>query len=201
MDVKVKGSIVKLGDELYLVSEGNLEAGVQRVVVTTLALDSDNKIVFHINKSKYPFYKDRYTYITRSEKKAQKVYQIWLNRQKRRNERYNQEQLCYKENQYKLDDVSKSYIGKTVMVRFRRKNQDTTYEKAVIHSLTPTYKKGEYLFCTSPSTNQYLTTREGKNWYFWTELDELKQKKADIEKRIEDLEKENRKWNFLMDSY
>ena len=190
MDTKVKGSNVKLGEVLHLVSESNLSAGVQRVVVTTLALDRDDKIVFHINNDKYPFYKDRYTYITRSEKKAQKVYQIWLNRQKRRNERYEKNQSLYKENQSKLEEVSKQYVGKTVMVRFRRINQDVKYEKGVIHSLIPTYKKGEYLFCTSPSTNQYLTTREGKNWYFWTELDELKQKKADIEKRIEDLEKE-----------
>ena len=190
MDTKVKGSNVKLGDVLHLVSEGNLSAGVQKVIVTTLALDSNNKIVFRTNNNKYPLYENRYTYITRSEKKAQKVYQIWLNEKKRRDERYSQRQVCYNENHSKLDEVSKQYVGKTVMVRFRRKNQDVKYEKGVIQSLIPTYKKGEYLFCTSPSTNQYLTTREGKNWYFWTELDELKQKKEVLEKRIQELEKE-----------
>ena len=43
-------------------------------------------------------------------------------------------------------------------------------KKLKIVSLQPTYKKNEYLFSTQPTTNQYLTTREGKNWYFWNEI-------------------------------
>lgn len=190
MDTKVKGSNVKLGEVLYLVSEGNLSAGVQRVVVTTLALDSNNKVVFHINNDNYPFYNKWSNYITRSEKKAQKVCQLWLDEKKRREERYEKERRLYKENQSKLDEVSKRYIGKTVMVRFRRRGQDTAYEKVVISQIFARDNKDEFIFATKPATNYYLTTREGKNWYFWTELDELKQKKEAIEKRIKELEKE-----------
>lgn len=188
MNTKVKGSNVQLGDELYLVCESNLNAGVQKVIVTTLALDSDKKIVFHINNDKYPFYNNWSDYITRSAKKAEKVYQIWLDEKKRRDERYSQKQLWFKGNQSKLAEVSKQYIGKTVMVRFRRNNQEAKHEKVVIDHLYPRDVKDEFSFTTNPSTNQYLTTREGKNWYFWTELDELKQKKLAIEKRISELE-------------
>lgn len=190
MDTKVKGSNVKLGDVLYLVGENNLSAGVQRVVVTTLSLDSNNKVVFRIDNQQYPFYNKWGYYITRSEKKAEKVYQIWLDEKKRRNERYSQKQLWFKENHANLAEVSKQYIGKTVMVRFRRNNQEAEYEKVVIDRLYPRGVKDEFSFTTNPSTNQYLTTRECKNWYFWTELDELKQKKEVIEKRIQELEKE-----------
>lgn len=189
MNNKVKGKNLKLGDVLYVVNESHLSLGIKKVIVTGLTLNKKGDVDFHIDNEVNCYYYQYGSYITRSETKATKVYNILLEQQKQRNKRYIEEKEIRAENQIHLDVVSKNYVGKTVMVKFQRYGKETKYEKVTIYELYPTYKKGEYSFSTSPKTNQYLTSREGKNWYFWTELDELKKKKEDIEKRIKELEK------------
>ena len=43
------------------------------------------------------------------------------------------------------------------------------YEKVVIDRLYLRGVKDEFSFTTNPSTNKYLSTREVKYWYFWTD--------------------------------
>jgi len=115
-------------------------------------------------------------YVSRSELKAKRVYDRLLEERNRSKLKWQKEREIREENQKNIDEVSKNYVGKIVMVKVNRFKKPV-YEKVEIVSLQPTYKKNEYLFSTKPATNQYLTTREGKNWYFWNELDELKQQK------------------------
>lgn len=190
MRSKVKPEKLKLGDVLYFVDGNYLSKGVQEAIVTTLSLDDKGKTSFKTNNNLVSFYLNGWNvYVSRSEAKAKKVYDILLEQQKRRQLKYDIEKYNYQENTKNIDEVSKNYVGKTVMVRFNRHGkEEVTYEKVKINKLYPRYNIDEYSFDTKPETNHYLTTRENKNWYFWTELDELRQQKETIEKRIKELE-------------
>lgn len=192
MRSKVKSETLKLGDTLYFVDGSYLSKGVQEAIVTTLSLDDKGNISFNTNKLLTSHNINGWNvYVSRSEEKVKKIYDILLEQQKRRQLKNDIEKNNYQENKKTLDEVSKNYVGKTVMVRFKRHGKEEShYEKVNIVNLYPTYNKGEYSFTTKPTTNRYLTTREGKNWYFWTELDELKKQKEIIEKRIKELENE-----------
>lgn len=192
MRSRVKSEQLKLGDVLYFVDGSYLSKGVQEVIVTTLSLDDKGNISFNTNKLLTSHNINGWNvYVSRSEEKVKKVYDILLEQQKRRQLKNDIEKNNYQENKKNLDEVSKNYVGKTVMVRFKRHGKEEShYEKVKISKLYPRYNnKDEYSFSTQPETNHYLTTREGKNWYFWTELDELKKQKEIIEKRIKELEK------------
>lgn len=192
MKSKVKPETLKLGDKLYFVVESALSKGVQEATVTTLSLDDKGNVSFKTNNILSSYDINGWgIYVTRSEAKAKKVYDNLLEQQKRRKIRYDKEKEIYQENTKNIDEVSKNYVGKTVMVRFTRYGKEVShYEKVKINKLYPRYNKDEYSFDTQPETNHYLTTREGKNWYFWTELDELKKQKESIDKRIKELESE-----------
>lgn len=191
MRSKVKPKTLKLGDTLYFVYGNDLLTGVQKATVTTLSLNGEKEIIFGTdNQISSRYLNHSNMYITRSELKAKRVYDNLVEQQKRRELKWQTKKETYKENQKNVEEVSKNYVGKTVMVRFKGGKEESYYKKVTIDTLYPTYKKGEYSFDTKPETNNYLTTREGKNWYFWSELDELKKQKEDIEKRIKELEKE-----------
>ncbi len=193
MRTKVKPEKLKLGDVLYFVDGNYLSKGVQKATVLTLSLENDKKeVTFRTDKLLTSLYLNHWNvYVSRSELKAKRVYVRLLETDNRRKFKWQTEKEIREENLKNLDEVSKNYVGKTVMVKFKRYGKEVSYyEKVKIVSLHPTCKKNEYLFSTQPTTNQYLTTREGKNWYFWSELDELKQQKETIEKRIKELENE-----------
>jgi len=192
MQSKVKPEKLKLGDVLYFVDRHNLSKGVQQATVTTLSLNDKKEVTFktdnRIDTYDINDINNWYRYVSRSELKAKRVYNNLLEARNRRKLKWQKEREIREENQKNLDEVSKNYVGKTVMVRFKRYGKEESYYKKVtIDTLYPTYKKDEYSFSTKPTTNQYLTTREGKSWYFWSELDELKQQKETIEKRIKEL--------------
>lgn len=190
MKSKVKPEKLKLGDVLYFVDKHRLSKGVQKAIVTTLSLNDKKEVRFNTDKLLTSNNLNSWNkYVSRSELKAKRVYDRLLEIHNRRELKWQKERETYEENRKNLEEVSKNYVGKTVMVKFKGHGKETSYYKKVtIDALNPTYKKGEYSFTTKPTTNQYLTTREGKNWYFWSELDELKQQKETIEKRIKELE-------------
>jgi len=192
MRSKVKSEQLKLGDVLYFVDGSYLSKGVQEAIVTTLSLDDKGNISFKTNNNLSSYDINGWnTYVSWSELKAKKVLSILLVKQNRIKTKHDKEREIYQDNIKNIDEVSKNYVGKTVMVRFKRYGkEETSYEKVKIDRIYPAYKKGEYSFVTKPNTNSYLTTREGKNWYFWTELDELKKQKENIEKRIKELQNE-----------
>lgn len=192
MKTKVKPEQLKLGDVLYFVDRHYIEKGVQKATVTTLSLNDKKEVTFMTDNHLESYQLNSWNkYVSRSELKVKRVYNNLIEQKARRDARYQKENEFYQENSENLDEVSKKYVGKTVMVRFKRHgDEESHYEKVKIVSLHPTYKKGEYSFGTRPITNHYLTTREGKNWYFWSELDELKKQKETIEKRIKELENE-----------
>lgn len=189
MRSKVKPEKLKLGDVLYFVDRHHLTTGVQQAIVTTISLNDKKEVTFMTdNELKTHHLNSWNKYVTRSESKAKRVYGSLLEARNRRELKWQTKKEIREENQKNLDEVSKNYVGKNVMVRFiDHSKEESYYKKVTIDTLYPTYKKNEYLFSTQPTTNQYLTTREGKNWYFWTELDELKQQKETIEKRIKEL--------------
>ena len=192
MRSKVKPEKLKLGDVLYFVDGHYLPKGVQKATVIALSLNDKKEVTFRTDKLLTSNYLNNWnSYVTRSELKAKRVYDGLLEAHNRRELKWQTEREIHHENLKNLVEVGKNYIGKNVMVKFKRYGKEVShYEKVKIVSLQPTYKKNEYLFSTQPTTNQYLTTREGKNWYFWTELDELRQQKEIIEKRIKELENE-----------
>ena len=184
MRSKVKPEKLKLGDVLYFVDGHYISKGVQQATVTILSLNHKKEVTFNTDKLLTSNNLNAWnTYVSRSELKAKRVYVNLLEAHNRRKFKWQTERETYELNRKNLDEVSKNYVGKMVMIRFKRYGKETSYyEKVKIVSLHATYKKGEYSFETTPTTNRYLTTREGKNWYFWTELDELKQQKETIEK-------------------
>ena len=192
MTSKVKPEKLKLGDVLYFVDCQNLPQGVQKATVIMLSLNDKKEVTFITDNELKTYYLNAWNiYVTRSELKAKRVYDRLLETHNRRKLKWQTEIEIREENFKNLDEVSKNYVGKNVMVRFKgHGKEESYYKKVTIDTLYPTYKKGEYSFSTKPITNQYLTTREGKNWYFWSELDELKQQKETIEKRIKELENE-----------
>lgn len=193
MRTKVKPEQLKLGDVLYFVDGHFISKGVQQATILTLSLENDKKeVTFKTDKLLTSFYLNHWNvYVSRSELKAKRVYDGLSKEHSRRELKRQTERETYEINRKNLDEVSKNYVGKTVMIRFKRYGKEVShYEKVKIVSLQPTYKKNEYLFSTQPTTNQYLTTREGKNWYFWNEIDELKEQKETIEKRIREIENE-----------
>ena len=191
MRSKVKPEKLKLGDMLYFVDGHYLSKGVQKATVTTLSLNDKKEVTFKTDKGLETHHLNAWNkYVSRSELKAKRVYDNLLEIRNRRELKWQKEREFYQENNKNLDEVSKNYVGKTVMVRFKgHGKEESYYKKVTIDTLFPRYKKDEYSFSTTPVTNYYLTTREGKNWYFWSELDELKQQKEKIEKRIKELEK------------
>jgi hypothetical protein len=192
MRSKVKPEKLKLGDMLYFVDGHYLSKGVQKATVTTLSLNNKKEVTFKTDKGLETHHLNAWNkYVSRSELKAKRVYDNLLEIRNRRELKWQKEREFYQENNKNLDEVSKNYVGKTVMVRFKgHGKEESYYKKVTIDTLFPRYKKDEYSFSTTPVTNYYLTTREGKNWYFWSELDELKQQKERIEKRILELENE-----------
>ena len=190
MRSKVKPEKLKLGDMLYFVDGHYLSKGVQKATVTTLSLNDKKEVTFKTDKGLETHHLNAWNkYVSRSELKAKRVYDNLLEIRNRRELKWQKEREFYQENNKNLDEVSKNYVGKTVMVRFKgHGKEESYYKKVTIDTLFPRYKKDEYSFSTTPVTNYYLTTREGKNWYFWSELDELKQQKEKIEKRIKELE-------------
>lgn len=192
MRTKVKPEQLKLGDVLYFVDMPHLSKGVQQATVTTLSLNYKKEVTFMTDNELETCHLNSWNkYVSRSEIKAKRVCDNLSESYNRKKLKWQTKKDILEENQKNLDEVSKNYVGKNVMVRFKRHGKEIShYEKVTIDTLYPTYKKGEYSFSTKPFTNHYLTTREGKNWYFWTELDELKQQKETIEKRIKELENE-----------
>ncbi|MFA5719491.1 MAG: hypothetical protein WC939_00365 [Acholeplasmataceae bacterium] len=192
MRTKVKPEQLKLGDVLYFVDMHHLTKGVQQATVLTLSLNDKKEVTFRTDNELETYHLNSWNkYVSRSELKAKRVYVNLLEAHNRRKFKWQTEREIYHENLKNLVEVGKNYVGKTVTVKFKRYGKEIShYEKVEIVSLEPTYKKGEYSFETKPTTNRYLTTREGKNWYFWSELDELKQQKETIEKRIKELENE-----------
>ncbi len=189
MRTKVKPEKLKLGDVLYFVDRHYLSKGVQQATVLTLSLNDKKEVTFNTDKLLTSNNLNAWhKYVSFSELKAKRVYDRLLETHNRRELKWQKERETYEEDRKNLEEVSKNYVGKTVMVRFKGHGKEESYYKKVkIALLNPTYKKGEYSFTTKPATNKYLTTREGKNWYFWSELDELKQQKEILEKRIKEL--------------
>lgn len=193
MKTKVKPEKLKLGDVLYFVDRHHLLQGVQKATVTTLSLNDKKEITFKTDSELATHNLNAWNkYVTRSELKAKRVYDNLLEARNRRELKWRTKEEIREENLKNIDKVSQNYVGKTVMVRFKGYGKEEPYyEKVTIDTLYPRYKKGEYAFLTKPATNYYLTTRKGKNWYFWSELDELKQQKETIEKRIKEIENES----------
>jgi hypothetical protein len=108
-----------------------------------------------------------------------------------REKRRQKHDLIRQNNLLNIAAIEDKLLNKVVMVRI-----DTDkWLKTTISAVYATDKKGEYFFTTSPrGSGAYLLKREGKNWYFWSELDELEKKREELDKKIQSLkEKQGKK--------
>lgn len=201
MKSKIKPESLKLGEKLYFLYGFSLGQGIKEVVVTGLQLDKSGNVQFYINGIEKPYYDGSSrlmyqaaygSYITRSYKKAKRVFDKFENEARIREIKQQRKTEIYEANKANVKLAEGNYKNRYVMVKFSRPDKTSKYEKVTIDALYPTDKKDTYAFSTVPRTNHYLTSRENKNWYFWSELEELRQKKLDIENRI--IELETKKW-------
>ena len=124
-----------------------------------------------------------------SEKKAENAARSLNEQRKAYRERINKEKEIEKEIKVYNDEWIKTLdvVGKQVMVKVGWQHQ--RWAKATIRTVYPSDKeKNVYMF--RACGNWYISSREGKNWYFWTELDELKKQREDIDKKIAEKEKQ-----------
>ena len=118
-----------------------------------------------------------------SKKKAENVAKSLNDEQQRQEEK----QKKINEKAEKIAEYNKKWIetldviGKEVMVYIGKGE----WVKQTIKKIVGWNKLETWAFWGY--RGYYLSTREGKNWYFWTELDELKRKKKDIEDKIKAL--------------
>ena len=75
-------------------------------------------------------------------------------------------------------------LGKRIMIRV----EEGEWIVSSIKTIVPTYKEGVLQFIDTARSNRYKFNREGRNWKYWTELDELKAKRDALEKQIAELE-------------
>ena len=119
-----------------------------------------------------------------SKKKAKNVAKSLNDEQKRQEEKWKKNNEKAKQ----IDNYNKEWIetldviGKKVMVYIGKGE----WVKQTIKKIVGWDKLETWAFWGY--SGWYVSTREGENWYFWTELDELKRKKKDIEDKIKALE-------------
>ena len=77
--------------------------------------------------------------------------------------------------------------GKHIMILIEKGK----WIKTTIRAVFPEYVKNKWrwVYVSNARDNKYLPEREGKNWKFWTKLEELKEQKKSLEEQIENLEK------------
>src|SRR5690554_2876009 len=126
MRSKVKPEKLKLGDVLYFVDGHYLSKGVQQATVITISLNDKKEVTFNTDTlltSNHLNYWNKY--VTRSELKAKRVYDGLSKAHSRRELKWQTEREIHHENLKNLVEVGKNYVGKTVMVKFKRYGKET----------------------------------------------------------------------------
>ena len=158
MEVQVTGLIVKRGSHFFRVSH---------------------------NESQYPDYWEnelkRFFFFTKE--KAQRFMDNVHEEQKRRFRRDADRREIWNRNTDALVTVQ-PLVGARIMIKV----EDGEWVTSSIKEVIPTYRKDQLGFIDAYRSNHYRFTREGINWKYWTELDELKIKQEAIAKRIAELE-------------
>ena len=146
----------------------------------------------YLDYSEYPtwgFQRNEFCYTGRSLLKAQRVLEERLIAHEAYKAREIRRKENYEINKSLLEVKKEQYIGKAVMI----KSKGSVYIKAEITNLYPTYKLGVFSFSTkvgySSHGNSYLTSREGKNWYYWTREQEIIDQREALNKELRELRK------------
>lgn len=189
---------LKVGEEFYVVDK---YVGLDKPIIRTFKvterkewiskLDNTPQIKVTAYCNNQNFYQHYYDYVGQSLAKAQKV----LIHKRRKYENYlekrKQEKLNYQINEENIEEAKLKYLDKDVMIKWKSYPENKTkYVKSTITHVFSTDKKGVYaLSCRG--YNVYLTSREGKNWYFWTREKELIEQRNKINQELAKIRRAN----------
>ena len=185
--------MIELGQKVYSIKRYGYPTYIYEVYERTVtsvhlqdnqySLDNSNHRVSISPKGDGNARMDSYRIYT-SKKKAENVAKSLNDEQKREEEKYKK----LREKEKEIDDYNGEWIktldviGKEVMVYIGKGE----WKKETIKKIRGWNELETWAFWGY--SGWYVSTREGENWYFWTELDELKRKKKDIEDKIKELE-------------
>ena len=177
-------SMITIGQEIYEIEFKDDKYVVVEKTLTGTVKRLDDCYEYYVDytqthKGFVPNHHQRYRLFT-SKKKAENVAKV-LNDERKRYDVIDAKRKKikkYNEEWIKTLDV----VGKYVMVYVG----EGKWHKQQIKEIVPWEKKESYAFWGY--SGWYVSYREGKNWYFWSELDELKRKKEKLEKQIKELE-------------
>ena len=204
---KVGRQMMQLGEKLYTIKQVGSPScfEVEEHVLTGLVRKTNKPFLgdafeyhldgaahWHLTTKKITVTERSYNLrLFRSKKKAENVVRSLNEQRKAFRERLKKEREREKEiKAYNKEWIIKTLdvVGKQVMVKVGWQHQ--RWAKATIRTVYPSDKeKNVYMF--RACGNWYISSRAGKNWYFWSELDELKKQREEIDKKIAEKEKES----------
>ena len=184
--IKVKLNKLSLNDVLY--DTGDRYAchhELKEIVIKSLKLDNNGlyindyyRLYHNANEDYYYSYE-----LFFSKKKATNVVNDYIRQQNKRKEKYAKEkEIEEKYKQQIIDDkLEEKYVGKFIMLYRGKDGWIKTKCKEVC-----AWETGIYLI---PNFDGHICklSREGNTWKMWSELEELKKKKKELERRINDL--------------
>jgi hypothetical protein len=193
MNTKIKVENLKIGDKIYHVPKEYSKERIHVIerIVTGISLNRKGNLRAYLDYSNYPEAFDWGGYFSYSKSKALKVSEHFKEQLRNKEKRRQQKDLIYQNNQANIATIEDKLMNKVVMVYVG----EGRWIKATVTNMWTSDKRGRYYFTTSPrGSGAYLTKREGKNWYFWSELDELEKKREELDKKIQSLkEKQGKK--------
>lgn len=173
-----------IGQKAYFVKGHRKE--ITELTITGFTVDADGYHLIYDNKDIYVGWQDR---IFLSEKKANNFLNDIIKREEVRELR----NIKNKEYIAKLEDSLTDYdhlVGSDVMLK---ENHGKWYKHKIkgFHIVYRYSKKKPVIgFYTLNGSGMYLLSREGKNWKFWTKLDELNTKLEKLQEQVKDVKKQ-----------
>lgn len=176
---KIKNQNIKLNDIIYSVDLLNRNPNYVTHTVTGIVIDEEKNYDIYLDSSKTPkiFDPDNF-YYTYSEIKAERMVDRLKKLIEKEEAKLKEQHAIRLENDKKLYDAEKKYLDKEVMIKI----DSNSWIKARVWEVRSSYKKNVYYLTTIPKgSGEYLTSNEGKSWYFFS-------KEAEIKKQIEILQ-------------
>lgn len=168
-----------IGKPIYIVRRYDGE--IKEFKINSITIDERG---FHLNYDFNSRYWNDFT--TLSKAKAEKLSKLWAEQRKRRDIKLSDSRAKYK---FMVSELPKlnHLIGKPVLVKHGEDNwvKTTIREFLVVERASLNH---QIAFRAKGITgNEYLLSREGNNWRYWIELDELELEKKKLQARIDEI--------------
>jgi hypothetical protein len=181
-----------LGQTIYYVPSYFFYSKTKREVIKIKSLEIVNYVKENIKIRINNEYSLSEQYLNRcfffSEKKARNVEKNLKGQKERYDKRIEAREKQEIENTSKNDELLETYThlkkGDSILIKIEKGEWVKT---KVADGLRSSKKIGVFKFQDNLRLNILLTSREGKNWIKWTELDELKSQKELLDKKQEEL--------------